>query len=64
MTQQKLLHIVDIFRTKLATEQLQHADAVATIKLLNDVVKEKDERIDALEKELETYRVQKEKGFG
>lgn len=50
MDEQRVIDIIDWFRSKLAEEQFAHADTSATVKRLSRQIKE-------LESELEGYRV-------
>ena len=54
---QKLTDMIDFFRSRLADEQLRHADALTSAQALQRALEERDARIQQLESELEGYRV-------
>jgi hypothetical protein len=57
VSEQKLVDMVEFYRTRLSEEQLRLADNDSTIKKLNRIIEQRDLIIDELQKELEEYRV-------
>lgn len=55
--EQKLTDMVDFFRSKLADEQLRHADALTTAQAFQRELEQKNKELEELRKELEGYRV-------
>lgn len=56
--EQKLTDMVDFFRSKLADEQLRHADALTTAQAFQRELEQKNKELEELRQELEGYRVQ------